>query len=147
MGRLPEHFPLDLGAILEPLGVAIQASRRANITQGGSSLVFGAGAVGLLCAAVSKVAGSSKVVIADLQQQRVEWATEHGFADHGFVVPAKRGHDIGEKLQIAKEAAELACQILRTGSASAIEVEFDTVFECTGAEACTQAAIYVGHRK
>lgn len=138
--KLPDHVSFDVGAILEPLGVAIQASRRAQIAQESSTLVFGAGAVGLLCAAMAKVAGSKNVVIADIQQERVEFATQHGFAHQGFTVPAKRGENIYEKLQIGKETAALATMRLLNGTES--NRGFDVVLECTGVEACTQAAIY-----
>lgn len=127
--------------MLEPLSVAIQASRRGKIIQGSSVIVFGAGTVGLLCAAMSKVAGATSVVIADIQPQKTGFALKHSFADHGIVVRAKRGHDIEEKLQIARETAVLARQTL--GAAGVVDSDFDVVLECTGAEACTQAAIYV----
>lgn len=138
--KLPDRVSFGLGAILEPLGVAIQASRRAQIAQESSTLVFGAGAVGLLCAAVAKVAGSSDVVIADIQQKRVDFATKHGFAHGGFTVTDKRGQNIDEKLQIARGTAATASKKIlnSTGSTGG----FDVVLECTGVEACTQAAIY-----
>lgn len=138
--KLPDHVSFDVGAILEPLGVAIHASRRAQIAQESSTLVFGAGAVGLLCVAMAKVAGSSHVVIGDIQQERVNFAIQHGFAHEGLTVPAKRGHTIDEKLQIAKETAASATEKVPSG----IETTggFDVVLECTGVEACTQAAIY-----
>lgn len=138
--KLPDHMSFDLGTILEPLGVAIQASRRAQIAQESSTLVFGAGAVGLLCAAMAKVTGSTHLVIADIQQERVKFATQHGFAHAGFTVPAKRGQNVHEKLQIAKETAASATESIRNGTGST--GGFDVVFECTGVEACTQAAIY-----
>ncbi|CAD6564936.1 MAG: hypothetical protein ASARMPREDX12_004511 [Alectoria sarmentosa] len=138
--KLPDHVSFDVGALLEPLGVAIQASRRAQIVQESSTLVFGAGAVGLLCAAMAKVAGSSNVVVADIQQERVKFATHYGFAHEGFTVPAKRGENIEEKLQIAKETAASAIEKLLNGTGST--GGFDVVLECTGVEACTQAAIY-----
>ena len=138
--KLPDHVSFDVGAILEPLGVAIHASRRAQIVQESSTLVLGAGAVGLLCAAMAKVAGSSNVVIADIQQERVNFATQHGFAQEGFTVPAKRGRNIDEKLQIAKEIAALATEKIPNGTGTT--GGFDVVIECTGVEACTQTAIY-----
>ena len=138
--KLPNNISFGLGALLEPLGVAIQASRRAQIAQGSPTLVFGAGAVGLLCAAIAKVAGSSNVVIADIQHERVEFATQNGFAHAGLTVPARRGQTIEEKLQIATQTAALAIEKIRSGTGSA--GGFDVVLECTGAEACTQAAIY-----
>ena len=138
--RLPDHVSFGVGAILEPLSVAIQASRRAHIARESSTLVFGAGAVGLLCAAMAKVAGSSNVVVADIQQERVKFATQHGFAHEGFTVPAKRVQNIDEKLQSAKETAASATEKLLNGTGSS--GGFDVVLECTGVEACTQAAIY-----
>ncbi len=139
--KLPDHVSFDVGAILEPLGVAIQASRRAQIAQESSILVFGAGAVGVLCAAMAKVAGSSHVMIADIQQERVKFAIQHGFAHEALTVPAKRAQNIDGKLQNAKETAASATGKLRNGTASTVG-GFDVVFECTGVEACTQAAIY-----
>lgn len=138
--KLPDHVSFDVGAILEPLGVAIQATRRAQIAQKSSTLVFGAGAVGLLCAAMAKVAGSSHVVIADIQQERVRFASQHGYAHEGFIVPTERSQNIDEKLQIAKETAASAAEKLPKGTGTT--GGFDVVFECTGVEACTQAAIY-----
>ena len=126
------------------MSVAIQASRRGKITKGSSVLILGAGAVGLLCATMSKLAGSNNVVVADLQSERVDFATtQHAFADRGVVVPSRQGRDVEEKLQIARETAALACQKLEINRL--VKSEFDVVFECTGAEACTQAAIYVSN--
>lgn len=138
--KLPDHVSFDVGAILEPLGVAIHASRRAQIVQESSTLVFGAGAVGLLCAAMAKVAGSNHVVIADIQPERVKFAIQHRFAHEGFTVPAKRGQSIDEKLHIAQETAASATEKIPKGTGST--VGFDVILECTGVEACTQAAIY-----
>lgn len=90
---------------------------------------------------MSQVAGSSNVVIADIQPERVAFATGNGFAHSGFTVSRKLGRDISEKLQIAKKTAALAVEVEKARG-STIE-GFDTVFECTGVEACTQAAIYV----
>ncbi|KAI4127489.1 MAG: hypothetical protein LQ347_004577 [Umbilicaria vellea] len=137
--KLPDNVSLDLGALLEPLGVAIHASRRAQLAPGTTVLVFGAGAVGLLCAAMSKISGASTVTIADIQTERVDFAIRNGFAHAGFVVPRKQGQSIDEKLQNAKDLAALAGQ---TQTARGVLGEVDTVFECTGVEACTQAAIY-----
>lgn len=128
---------------MEPLGVAIHASKRAKLTTGTSILVFGAGAVGLLTSAMSKLIESSYVVIADIQRQRVTFAVENGFAHRGFVVPRRHSQDVNEKLQIAKEIAASAIQVKLVDEKPSSE-KFDAVFECTGVESCSQAAIYVG---
>jgi L-iditol 2-dehydrogenase len=133
--KLPSSVSLDLGAILEPLGVAIHGSRRAALKSGSTVLIFGAGAVGLLCAAMAKVCGAKTVVIADIQAERVDFAVKNKFADAKIVVPMKRPQSIEDKLGFAKEVAEMV------KSASGIG-EVDAVFECTGVESCLQAAIY-----
>ncbi|MCJ1391077.1 hypothetical protein MMC18_003939 [Xylographa bjoerkii] len=138
--KLPGSMSYDEGAILEPLGVATHAARRAQIPTKATVLVFGAGAVGLLCAYMAREAGASTVIIADIDQGRVGFATMNGFADHGYVVPLKRGQSIEEKLAIAKETASNITPTKNTTTKGVAEV--DVVFECTGVESCVQAAIY-----
>lgn len=101
-----------------------------------SVLVFGAGAVGLLCAAVAKVKGAGRVVMADIDAGRLSFAKENGFADQTYTVPMRRGKDIDENLTIAKETAAELGKIDDVG-------EFDVCFECTGVPSCVQAGIYV----
>lgn len=132
---------MELGALLEPLGVAIHAYRRSLMQPGQTALVFGAGAVGLLAAAVAKAKGAKTIVIADIDAGRVDFAVKNGFAHHGFVVPMKRGKDTEENLAIARETADgVAAVASESGSAIG---EVDVVFECTGVPTCVQSAIYV----
>lgn len=139
--RLPSNVPTELGALIEPLSVAIHGVRRAALAPGSTTLVIGAGAVGLLTAAMLRVTGaSSNIVICDIEARRVEFATAHDFADKHFVVPMKRGSTIEEKLTIARETAASAMQTAGKGPDFG---GFDAVFECTGVEACMQTAIYV----
>lgn len=58
---------------------------------GSTALVTGAGTVGLLTAAMARQAGCTQVTITDVDAGRVEYALEHGFATHGFVVPRSDG--------------------------------------------------------
>ena len=140
-GRLPENVSLDLGALLEPLSVAIQASKRAQLAPGSTVLVFGAGAVGLLVAAMAKISGAGTVVIADIDAGRVQFAVENRFAHRSFTVPMKRGNSIEEQLEIAKELAADIGKLTKTSEGEVGEV--DAVFECTGVPSCVQASIFV----
>lgn len=99
-------------------------------------IVYGAGAVGLLCAAVAKLKGAAKVIIADIDAGRLEFAVQNGFAHASYTVPMRRGKDIDENLQIAKETAAEITKVEDVG-------EVDVVFECTGVPSCVQAGIYV----
>ncbi|ROW10575.1 hypothetical protein VMCG_01735 [Cytospora schulzeri] len=106
--KLPDAVGLELGALAEPLSVAMHAGDRAGLPRGATVLVLGAGAVGLLCCAVSKVMGAGRVVVADINADRVQWALDRGFADARVVVPMKRPDGIEAKLEFAREVAELA---------------------------------------
>lgn len=106
------------------------------MAEGATVLVLGAGAVGLLCAAVAMIKGAGKVVIADIDAGRLEFAVSNGFAHQSYTVPMRRGKDIDESLAIAKETAEEIGKVESVG-------EFDVTFECTGVPSCVQAGIYV----
>lgn len=67
--------------------MAIHAVNRARPEPGSTALVMGAGAVGLLTAAMARQSGCTAVTICDVDQGRVDYALEHGFATHGYVVP------------------------------------------------------------
>ncbi|EME49905.1 hypothetical protein DOTSEDRAFT_118862 [Dothistroma septosporum NZE10] len=133
--KLPEQISLDVGALLEPLGVALHAFRRSLMPKDASVVVFGAGAVGLLCAAVAKLKGAKQVVIADIDAGRLQFAVKNGFAHSSYTVPMRRGKDIDESLQIAKETAAEIGKVDGLG-------EVNVVFEATGVPSCVQAGIY-----
>ena len=138
---MPDGVPIEFGALAEPLSVAMHARDRAKFGAGSTILVLGAGAVGLLCAALSKVSRAKTVIIADIQGDRVKFATENGFADFGVTVPLKRPQGITEKLDFAKEVAEMVKSLEVDGQPVG---EVSGTYECTGVESCMQSAIYVG---
>ncbi|KAH6607140.1 hypothetical protein Trco_003453 [Trichoderma cornu-damae] len=137
--KLPEAISQDLGALVEPLSVAMHAHRRANVSRGSSVLVFGAGAVGLVCATVSKANDAAAVIIADIQKDRVDFAVNNGFADAGFVVPVARPQSIDDKLVYAQKVAQQAKSVKVNDKEIG---EVGAVYECTGVESCVQSAIY-----
>jgi L-iditol 2-dehydrogenase len=81
------------------------------------------------------------VVIADIQEERVKFAVENGFADAAVVVPSgRRPEGVEERLAFAREVAERVKETMVEGEKVG---EVGAVYECTGVEACLQAAIYV----
>ena len=137
--NIPSTITMDQAALLEPLGVAIHAVRRARLEGQSTTLVLGAGAIGLLTAGMLHARPNSRVVIADLDKGRVDFAVENGFAHAGIIVPRRRSTTIDERLRIARE---LASNLMGVDGLEA-QGGFDAVFECTGAEASLQASIYV----
>lgn len=144
MHRLPDALSYDDGALLEPLSVSIHSINRAHMKEGARCLIFGAGAVGLLCAAVAKIEHKCPVVITDVDEGRIAFALEHGFADAGFLVVPKKGETIESCLS---NATHLAQEIGKLKWPGGEEVDrFDHVLECTGVESCVQTSIYVRTR-
>ncbi|KAL2847794.1 chaperonin 10-like protein [Aspergillus pseudoustus] len=138
--KLPSSLSFNDGALLEPLSVCIHAVRKAKMQKGDTCLVFGAGAVGLLSAAVAKIEFGSKVVIADIDPGRIDFAIREGFADVGFCVTPERGQNIEEKFALARAVAtEIGKREWSTGEPVG---KFEVVLECTGVESCVQASIY-----
>ncbi|KPM39289.1 hypothetical protein AK830_g7276 [Neonectria ditissima] len=137
--KLPDNVSLDLGALAEPLSVAWHARDRAALPKGSTVLVLGAGAVGLLAAAVSKADGAKTVIIADILKDRIDFAVANGFADASVLVPMERPQTIEDKLAYAQKVAAAVRETQVGGEAVG---EVTAVYECTGVETCVQTAIY-----
>ncbi|KAF1812609.1 GroES-like protein [Eremomyces bilateralis CBS 781.70] len=138
--KLPHDVSLEHAALLEPLSVAVHASKRAKLKGGEKALVLGAGTVGLLVATMAIIRGAESVVIADIDAGRVSFATNNGFAHAGFPIPLRRPNSNEESLVLAQETAEsIKSKILASGSELGAP---DIVFECTGVPSCLQTAIF-----
>ena len=85
--KVPEHLSLQEAAVIEPLGVAVHIVKQAAVSPGQSVVVFGAGPVGLLCCAVARAFGASKVVAADIQATRLDFAKD--YAATAIYMPVK----------------------------------------------------------
>ncbi|MFJ9588364.1 NAD(P)-dependent alcohol dehydrogenase [Streptomyces acidicola] len=75
---LPDTIPLELGALIEPLAVAVWAVQRAEIAVGHRVLVTGAGPIGLLVAQVARAAGAAEVIVTDVNDARLAQARKLG---------------------------------------------------------------------
>jgi L-iditol 2-dehydrogenase len=83
---LPDAIDDTLGALIEPLGVAIHAIDLARIRVGNSVAIVGAGAIGLLLLQLARLAGASVVFVADPLGPRLALAERWG----GRPVPCDR---------------------------------------------------------
>jgi 2-desacetyl-2-hydroxyethyl bacteriochlorophyllide A dehydrogenase len=78
---LPKNVSFEEGALVEPLSVAIHAVSKANLQIGQSVAVFGAGTIGLLVLALSRLSGAGEVFVTDVQKHRLSKAKELGAAE------------------------------------------------------------------
>ena len=62
---LSEDTSLEIGAMLEPVSVAIHAIDRAKVTTGSSVAICGGGPIGLLCLEMALKAGAAKTMLSE----------------------------------------------------------------------------------
>ncbi len=76
--KLPDKVSLAEGALVEPLAVGMHAATKAAIKPGDVAVVIGAGTIGLLTAMAALAGGCSRIIITDLQQSRLDIASDLG---------------------------------------------------------------------
>lgn len=118
---------LDEGVLVEPLAVAVHASRLVDIKAGQDVVVFGAGTVGLLCAAVARAMGARKVVSVDVNDKRLGFVKKFAGAE-GY-------RPLGEDT-----AEDTASKIIELHG---FDGGADVVLEATGVASCIDAGINV----
>lgn len=128
--KLPDSVDLDEGVLVEPLSVAVHASRLADIKVGQDVVIFGAGTVGALCATVAKAMGARKIISVDVNASRLEFVA--GFAATGSYLP------------IRKDSPEETARNIK--NVYALDEGPDVVLEATGAEICIDVGIQLLRR-
>lgn len=71
---IADHVSYAAAALAEPLACVYNAYEKAQTGPGDVVLIVGAGPIGLMHAKISRMAGAGKVVIADLNPERLELA-------------------------------------------------------------------------
>ncbi|MGI6226634.1 MAG: zinc-dependent alcohol dehydrogenase [Peptococcales bacterium] len=94
--KLPDNISFEEGALMQPLGVALNAvKRRAQVTVGDKVAVLGVGPVGLCVAALAKASGA-QVLVSDVSDIRLETAQKMGASE---VVNVKKEDLIKKSLE------------------------------------------------
>lgn len=75
---LPATFPFELGALIEPLAVAVHGTRRLRIEDKSCALVLGDGIIGLMFLAILRRAGIRDLVLVGSRPARLHLARELG---------------------------------------------------------------------
>lgn len=76
--KLPEGLSFAEAAMLEAVSVALHAVAVSKLEGGETALVIGAGMIGLLTLQAARVAGCSRVFVADIDATRLKLAAELG---------------------------------------------------------------------
>ncbi len=75
---LPDDLPLDAGAFLEPVAVAVHTLDIARMKVGDSVIITGGGAIGLLVLQLAIKSGASKVLVSEPIAEKRQMASQLG---------------------------------------------------------------------
>lgn len=78
---VPEGVSLEEAAMCEPAAVALHALRRGDLRSGDRVLIVGAGPIGLLLAMWARILDAGRVLLADIDRRRLDFARSLGFED------------------------------------------------------------------
>lgn len=135
--NLEKQFGLDEAVLIEPLAVAVHSVRQGGVQPGDKIVIFGAGTIGVLCAAVAREYGASAVTLVDISRKKLDFAQSLFFdrrVHFTTVIPNS---------SLPAEENAKALYATQQGSLSEADVPgFDVAIEATGAESCVQMAIY-----
>ena len=76
--KLPDNVSSEEGALVEPLAVGMNAVKKAKIKPGDIAVVIGAGTIGLMTTIAALAGGCSRVIIADVIQNKLDFAEKLG---------------------------------------------------------------------
>ena len=135
---IPDHMTSEEGALVEPVSVAVQICKVADLRAGQTVLVFGCGPIGVLSQAVAKASGATRVIGVDISESRAQFAKEFG-ADGIFLNKEKPGEGV-DPVDFSRAVAEKIKAEHGLGEGA------DVVLECTGAEPCIQTGIFAAKK-
>ncbi|KAI6130421.1 xylitol dehydrogenase [Pisolithus croceorrhizus] len=136
---LPSGLSLEDGAMIEPLSVAVHAvAKLGNFRTSQSIAIFGCGPVGLLCMAVAKAFGASRVIAIDIVPHRLEFAKSYAATDTFMPPLLEQGET---NVEFSKRAAALMKAELGIAEQGAQGI--DLVVDASGAETSIQTGIRI----
>jgi D-xylulose reductase len=72
--KLPDNVSFAEAAMVEPFAVGLQAASKARIAPGDLAVVIGAGPIGIMVALAALTGGCSRVIVSDLQAEKLKIA-------------------------------------------------------------------------
>ena len=110
--RLPEGFPVELGALAEPLAVALHGLRRSRLEPGMTVGVIGCGPIGLCAVVAANALGAGEIWACDPNEFRAELAAAAGASRTS---PSPLDADIVVEAAGAQGTVDLAVNATRGG--------------------------------
>jgi L-iditol 2-dehydrogenase len=76
--KAPQGFSFEVLALIEPLACCYNGNRRSQIKVGDTVVIMGAGPIGLMHLQLARLAGASKIIVAELLGERRDLAMKMG---------------------------------------------------------------------
>lgn len=121
--KLPTNYDLKSAALIEPLTIALAATKQAGISYGKSVAIMGAGGLGLMLVQLARMSGAAAITVFDLVEDKCNLAVELGanytFDSRTSGVIEKAIAAVGGKYDCvlecsgSTEAAKLALQLIK----------------------------------
>lgn len=113
---VPEQVPYEQAALCEPAAVAIHALDIGHLRFGDNVVISGAGTIGLMLAQLAAAAGAERVILMDVDPQKLAYARKLGFPDtiqttETEAAQAVRDLTGGRMAQVVIEAAGAAASL------------------------------------
>jgi len=108
--HLPDNLSFAEAAMLEAASVALHAVRVSEVKDGETTLVIGAGMIGLLTLQAARALGCARVMIADIDASRLELA-----------------RNVGADEILDSSGAELVAEVLKRTEGRGVDLAFEAV--------------------
>jgi L-iditol 2-dehydrogenase len=76
--KMPDNMSFEAGALAEPLACCINGQKNAEVRMGDTVVILGAGPIGLMHAALAKLAGAWQVIVSEPNPMRRQAAADRG---------------------------------------------------------------------
>lgn len=120
--RLPDAISFEQAAMLEAVSVAIHAVSLAQVSSNATTLVVGAGMIGLLIVQVLRAAGCSRILVTDIDSSRLKLAQ-----DVGAHTTLSAKSDVGAQVGKLTEGAGVDVALEAVGQAESVKGAIESV--------------------
>ncbi len=113
--RIPDSLPFETAALVETVSCCLHGIDLCNIKTGQTTLIIGAGPIGLLMLQLAKMSGAGKIIVSEIVPEKRELALRYGA--NTVIDPANE--DVGAVLNANSE--NIGCVIECAGTVRTIE--------------------------
>lgn len=136
--RIPESVSFEEATFVEPVGCCLRALKKCGVQSGDSVAIIGAGAIGIIQVALSRIFGAARIIVSDLVDYRLRVSKKYG-AD---VIVNPRNEDFGTVVRAETDGRGVDLVIVTAPSLEAYKAGLDVCRK--GGKLCVFAPVEPG---